>query len=161
MRPSKGSQLACSSGRVGARYGKAWFGERDIGLALVVCAICLLVSAPARCQRQLGSKLPGIGKITPSGLGQQAFTGSVQSLDRQHHVLNVSDAQTNSIEIFPIQKKVKISSVGGKKLKLAALSPGTNVVIYYQEKQGRRTVNQIVVLSSGAPPAKKKPPVSS
>ncbi len=160
MRLSNNSHLDHSPGTRRLRRRKAWLSRCGIGLLLGL-AVCLLVSTPAPSQQQQGSKLPGIGKVKPSGLNQQAFTGSVQSLDRQHHVLNVTAAQGNGAEIFPIQKKIRISSVGGRKLKLAALSPGTNVVVYYQEKGGRRTVNQIVVLSPGTPPAKKKPPVSS
>jgi|SRR5579875_2580879 len=160
MRPPNDSDEVSSLGRRRARHKKVCAGWSGIGTLLIV-ALLLLIATPARSQQQQKSKLPGIGRITSSGLNQQAFTGSVQSLDRQHHVLNVNAAQGNGAEIFPIQKKVRISSISGRKLKLAALSPGTNVVIYYQEKGGRRTVNQIVVLSPAAHPAKKKPPVSS
>ncbi|MGH9354549.1 MAG: hypothetical protein ACRD10_00285 [Terriglobia bacterium] len=131
------------------------------GWLLWVPALFLLISATAFGQQPLGSKLPGIGKITSPGSGQQAFAGSVLSIDQQHHVLNISASPGNGAEIFPIQKKVKVSSVGGRKLKLAALTPGTNVIVYYQEKDGRRAVSQIVVLSSRTPAAKKKSPVSS
>lgn len=162
MRPSNGAQWAQSASRCAASYRKPAFGRIGVGRVLLLSLVCLFVSAAGRSQQRLGGKLPGIGKSTPSGSTQQAFTGSVQSLDKQHHVLNISTSQSGSTEIFPIQKKVKISSVRGRKLKLAALTPGTNVVVYYQEKEGRRTVNQIVVLSSGTTPSsKKKTPASS
>ncbi|MGH9359912.1 MAG: hypothetical protein ACRD22_16405 [Terriglobia bacterium] len=156
MKSLDDSNLTYSSDRRASSCLKATVWRNGIGRALALCFISMLLCAPAWSQLQRVNKLPGIGKITNPGSGEQAFTGSIQSLDRKQHVLNVSDAQSNDTEIFPIQKKVKISSVGGAKLKLASLTPGANVVVYYEDKQGRRTVTQIVVLSSGASPAKKK-----
>lgn len=123
--------------------------------ALAVFTGCLFFSLPAYSQQNRRNKLPGINKITSGAPTRQAFTGSVQSLDRQHHVLDVSAAQGNSTAIFPIRKKVKVSSIDGQKLKLAALTPGTNVIVYFEQKGGRRMVEEIIVLTPGAPASKK------
>lgn len=123
--------------------------------SLAVIAAFLILPARSYSQQNHRSKLPGINKITSSGPGRQAFTGSVQSLDRQHHVLDVSAAKGQSTAIFPLRKNVKVSSIDGQKLKLAALTPGTNVIVYFEQKSGRRTVEQIIVLTPGAPAGKK------
>ncbi|HEX5482476.1 MAG TPA: hypothetical protein VFZ08_07595 [Terriglobia bacterium] len=127
-----------------------------LGLAaLAAVAACLILPMRSYSQQNRRNKLPGINKITSSGPGRQAFTGSVQSLDRQHHVLDVSAAKGQSTAIFPIRKNVKVSSIDGQKLKLASLTPGTNVIIYFEQKSGRRTVEQIIVLTPSAPAGKK------
>ncbi len=154
MQSVEPSKTAHSTARRAGSYLKAAAYRGGAGLAL--CFACALFCAPAWGQLQGVSKLPGIGKITSPGSGQECFTGSIQSLDRKQHVLNVSAVQSNDTEIFPIQKKVKISSAGGSKLKLASLTPGTNVVVCYEDKQGRRTVDQIIVLSSATSSAKNK-----
>lgn len=124
--------------------------------ALAAVAACVLFSLPSYSQQNRRNKLPGINKITSGAPTRQAFTGSVQSLDRQHNVLDVSAAQGNSTAIFPIRKKVKVSSIDGQKLKLAALTPGTNVIVYFEQKGGRRTVEEIIVLTPGAHTGKKE-----
>ena len=111
-----------------------------------------------KAQEQGKSKVPVISKITAGGPTQQAFSGIVKSVDWKSNVLNVDNVNGNSTEIFPIKKKVRVVTADGSGLKLAKLKPGTNVIVYYDQKGDRRAVTQIVVLAGG--PAKKKAPPS-
>ena len=135
--------------------------RRTVPLAVLVGTIILSsllspVVAPAQKGRK--HKVPVINKITSGGGVRQAFTGKVQSVDTKHKVLNVGAAEGGGMEIFPVKKSVSITSADGDKLKLAELKPGSNIIIYYEQKGGERTVKQIVVLAPGADEAKKKPP---
>lgn len=98
-------------------------------------------------------------KIT-SGGSRLAFSGKVQSLDLEHNVLNVNTVQGGNMEIFPVKKNVRVSTVDGAKMKLTELKPGADVIIYYEQKGDRRNVKDIVVLASGGREEKKPPPPS-
>ncbi len=98
-------------------------------------------------------KLPGHN--TMKGPSQQAFTGVVQSLDRKLQVLNVTTRHGKDTEIFPIRKGTHVETLGGKRLTLKSLSPGTNVLIYYSESGGERSIRQVIVLE-GATGKKKE-----
>jgi hypothetical protein len=128
---------------------------------LIIAIACFLFSSLARAQEEHRNKLPGISKITSNGPTRQAFTGSVQLLDTHQRVLNVTAAGGGNTAIFPIGKKVKVSTIDGQKLRVATLTPGTNVIVYYEQKGGRRTVDQIIVLGPHAPTGKKKDRTSS
>jgi len=105
------------------------------------------------------TKVPGLDKIT-TGPSRLAFSGKVQSLDLDRNILNVNTVQGGNTEIFPIKKNVRVATVQGEKLRLTFLTPGTNVIIYYEQKGDRRSVKDIVVISTGAPTEKKSPPSS-
>ncbi len=98
-------------------------------------------------------------KIT-SVSSRLAFSGKVQSLDLEHNVLNVNTVQGGNTEIFPVKKNVRVSTAGGEKMKVAELKPGADVIIYYEQKDDRRTVKDIVVLASGSREEKKPRPPS-
>ena len=83
--------------------------------------------------------------------------GIVKSVDIESEVLNVDNITGKSTEIFPIKKKVHVVTADGDKLKLETLKPGTNVLVYFDQKGDRRTITRIVVLAGG-PPKKKTPP---
>jgi 3-dehydroquinate synthase class II len=51
-----------------------------------------------------------------------------------------------------------VVTADGDKLKLSKLKPGTDVIVYYDQKGDHRAVTEIVVLVGGA--AKKKTPPS-
>jgi hypothetical protein len=132
-------------------------------LALIfVASTCTFFPSTGAAQQGQGarSKLPVINKITSGGPTRAAFTGSVQSLNPKLKVLNVSTAGGQSTAIFPLGKKTKIADINGQKLKLAALTPGTNVIIYYEQSDARRTVEQILVLPGNSLQTKKKSPSS-
>ena len=122
--------------------------------------LCAVVTFAAQEDRK--HKGAVLNKLS-SGQNEQAFTGTVQSLDLHRALLNVSTVQGADTEIFPFKKGVRIATADGAKLKLAALTPGTNVLIYYEQKGDRRTVKHIVVLGANSPkkePDKKSPPPS-
>ncbi len=130
--------------------------------ALAPAAILALLLGPGilRAQEQHKKKVPGLGKIT-GGPNRQAFSGKVASLDLERHLLNVNTVEGGNLEIFPVKKKVQVTTADGEKLKLIALTPGTNVIIYYEQRGDRRTVKNIVVLAAGADEEKKKSPPPS
>ena len=120
--------------------------------------LTLLCSAQAQDERR--TKVPVIGKIT-SASTRLAFSGKVQSLDLQRNLLSVSTVEGSSTEFFPIRKGMSILLAKGGKIKLTELNPGTNVIIYYEQKGDRRTVKEIVVLAARpAEEEKKSPPPS-
>ncbi|MGH9353521.1 MAG: hypothetical protein ACRD2G_15400, partial [Terriglobia bacterium] len=110
--------------------------------AFAVLTALLLIPVPAGAQVTGRQKLPVLGKIVANGPTKGAFTGIIQTLDRRNNVLEVGSADGTDTAIFPISKKVKISSIEGRKLKLAALTPGTNVVVTYEQQGGKRTVQE-------------------
>ncbi|MGD0698095.1 MAG: hypothetical protein ABSB82_25045 [Terriglobia bacterium] len=124
-----------------------------LGTMLVLSVSSRLNSAPA--QEEHKRKMPIVDKIA-GGTNHQAFTGTVASLDLEQRVLEVSASESKTVEIFPIKKGFSVSTADGKKYKLAALIPGTSVMVYYDQKGDHRTVKQIVVLEAGAGEQKKK-----
>lgn len=128
-------------------------------MATAFGACILLFTPPARAQLGDHAKVPGVSKNTSTGPTRQAFTGLIQSLDRKQHILNVAAGENSAI--FPIRKKMKVSAIGGARLSLAALTPGTNVIVYYEQRGGHRTVDQIIVLAAPAASGNKKARPSS
>lgn len=144
-----GTRVPTPRVRPGAR------GASALAFALMLCAIAAFAG-----QEERKRKVPVIDKIA-SGSNQQAFSGTVQSLDMKREVLNVNTVQGGNTEIFPIRKGIHVSSAGGEKLKLATLTPGTNILIYYEQKGDRRTVKDIVVLGNARPKKDTKSPPPS
>ena len=128
--------------------------------ALLVACLCFLFQvAPVHAQEHK-NKVPIVGKLT-TGNRQAAYSGKVQSLDMKQKVLNVNPLQGRNSEIFPFKKNVHIENLNGGRMDLSALTPGTAVLIYFDQKSGERTIKNIVVLSSGKEQAKGKPSPSS
>jgi Cu/Ag efflux protein CusF len=125
-------------------------------LALVIWGLPLCTTLGA--QEEHKPRVPGLDKITSPGITQQAFMGVVKSIDLESEVINVDNMNGKSTEFFPIKKKIRVVTADGDKLKLSTLKPGTNVLVYYDQKGDRRTVTRIVVLAGGE--AKKKTPPS-
>ena len=143
--------------------GRAACIRRGVMLSLLAC-LGAFIQFPSMsfAQQELGSrsKLPVINRITSNGPTRSAFTGSVESLDPKLKILDVSSAHGRSTALFPLSKKTKISSLTGQRLKLASLTPGTTVIVYYEQNAARRTVQQVIVLGSDAPQIKKNPHTS-
>jgi hypothetical protein len=116
-------------------------------------------AAPLHAQ-QHKSKVPLVGKLAP-GFQQQAFSGKVQSLSMKDRILNVNSVNGRESEIFPFKKNVRVEGINGNKLSLAEVTPGTTVLIYFNQRSGERTIKNIVILSSGKKQAKGKPAPSS
>jgi hypothetical protein len=123
------------------------------GLALTLEVVFGFSSAHAQDQRR--RKIPVVDKLT-SGSYRQAFSGKLESIDLQRHVLEVDALEGKGMEIFPVNKGISVSTAGGEKLKLKELKPGNNIIIYYEQKGERRTVKEIVVLAAGADEENKK-----
>jgi hypothetical protein len=127
------------------------------GLALGLAVSFGLGVAPAQEHKR---KVPRLDKITAGGASQQAFSGKVQSVDLERSLLNVNTVQGGVTEIFPVKKTVHVMTANGDRLKLGGLTPGTNIIVYYEQKGDRRTVKQIVVLAAAPREEKKSPPPS-
>jgi len=125
-------------------------------LALVLWGLPCQITVKAQDQRK--PKVPVIDKITFGGTTHQQFSGVVKSIDLQSEILNVDTVNGSATEIFPIKKKVHVTTADGDKLNLTKLKPGTNVLVYYEQKGDHKTVTEIVVLTGGA--VKKKTPPS-
>ena len=118
-------------------------------------AVIWLVGA-ASAQQQEKPKLPGIDKII-SAQEHLMFTGTVKSLDEKHNILSVNSVEGSDTEIFPIKHSTHVETLDGFRKKLAALSPGTRVNVYYDQHADHRTVTRIELFASES---KKKEPHS-
>jgi hypothetical protein len=126
---------------------------------LGACWFAFIQGAPLHAQDHK-SKVPIVGKLS-SGNRQAAYSGKVQSVDMKQRILNVNALGGPNTEIFPFKKNVRIENLNGGRMGLSALTPGTAVLIYFNQKSGERTIKNIVVLSSGKEQAKGKPAPSS
>lgn len=133
-------------------------GALACAAALLFAVFYALNPAALRAQGLSPKRVPGINKIESSGATKGVFTGGVQLLDLHSKVLEVSAADGVSTAIFPINKKVKVASIEGRKLKLAALTPGTSVIVHYQQQGGRRTVQEITVVKKATSTSASKKP---
>src|SRR5581483_1854096 len=125
-------------------------------LILPLCLLLGMAWAVNAVAQEEKHKIPVIDKLA-TGSSHQAFSGRVLSFDKDRHILNVNTVQGGNTEIFPVKKGVRVSTADGERLKLKDLSPGTNVLIYFEQRREHRTVTEIVVLGSGASDEKKKP----
>jgi hypothetical protein len=141
----------CLSGEDAARrlVAARWL----VGLAILVAMVAR--SNGARAQDQKKRKIPVVDKIT-GGNSHQAFSGKVQAVDLKRHVLEVNHAEGTGMEIFPLKSGVPVTSAAGAKLKLDQLKEGTDVIIYYDVKDDRRSIKEIVVLAPGSTENHKK-----
>jgi hypothetical protein len=114
---------------------------------LVLTFLGLALARPARAQDERRSKVPVIGKIA-GGSSHQAFSGKVKSVDLKRELLSVGTVEGGATEFFPIKKNVPVQSADGTKLKVKELTPGTNIIVYYDVKEDRRSVSEIMVLGA-------------
>ncbi len=119
-----------------------------------------MAASPAAGQ-QHRTKVPIADKIITPGPAHQAFTGMVASLDTKRHVLNVNTVEGGSSEIFPLKKNTKVATANGRPMTLTALQPGTDVIVYYEQKGDQRSVQNIVILAPKNEGKGKKAPPSS
>jgi len=123
------------------------------GAALIMAIVFGFSAGHAQDQRR--RKIPVVDKLT-SGSYRQAYSGKLDSVDLKRHVFEVDAIEGKSVEIFPVNKGISVSTAGGERLKLNDLKPGNNVLILYEQKGDRRTVKEIVVLAAGAEEKNKK-----
>ena len=124
---------------------------RWAGAALAI----LMLVATARGQQEEKPKIPGIDKII-SAQEHLAFNGTVKSVDEKHNILSVNSVEGGDTEIFPIKHSTHVETADGFRKKLDVLSPGTRVIVYYDQKSDRRTVTRIELFASET--KKKEPP---
>ena len=124
-----------------------------VGLALLVSLVAASSGTWAQDERK--RKIPVVDKIT-GGNTRQAFSGKVQTVDLKRHVLEVNHAEGTGMEIFPIKNGVTVTSAAGNRMKLEQLKQGSNVIIYYEVKDDKRSVKEIVVLVPGSTEDHKK-----
>lgn len=131
-------------------------------MLVALVAVCLVIVAQPSllCAQQQKSKFPGVGKHS-SRNRQNAYSGKVQSLDLKQKILSVNSLHGEDSEIFPIKKNVRVENLGGTRMKLTALKPGTTVLIYFDQKSGERIIKNIVILGSGKNQEKGKRAPSS
>ena len=125
----------------------------------VALALAFSGAAQMQGQEEHKRKLPVLDKITSSN-GQEAFSGSVQSLDWKTSLLLVHSTRDNTDEYFPVKKSVRVSAATGQRVTTDSLKPGTSVLVYYEQKGDRRAIKEIVVLAppGQAPKEKSNPP---
>ena len=120
--------------------------------ALVVLAMLMfVVTAPAQQERP---KLPGLDKII-SANQHLMFTGKVKLLDEKRNTLSVSAVEGSDTEIFPIKHNTRVRTSDGFRRKLNVLTPGTQVIVYYDQHSDRRTITRIELFTSET--TKKEP----
>lgn len=126
------------------------------GMLLLVIFVLGLQTAPAQDQHK--RKVPIVDKLSAGS--RQAFTGKLETLDLQHHVMELNATESKSLEIFPVKKGISVTSADGEKMSLSQLKPGNEVIVYYEQKGDRRTVKDIVLLTAGSTekPKKSAPP---
>jgi hypothetical protein len=124
-------------------------------VAVLVPAIFLLVGT-AWAQEEAKPKLPGVDKII-SAQEHLAFTGTVKSVDEKHNILSVNSVEGGDTEIFPIKHSTHVETADGFKKKLDILSPGTRIIVFYDQRADHRTVTRIELFASES---KKKEPHS-
>jgi hypothetical protein len=128
------------------RSARGWAPLRVAALAVAAGIFASLPATTLRAQ-QHKSKVPLLGKLASPN--QEAYTGTVQSLNIKENILSVNSRQGRDTEIFPLKKDVRVEAVDGKRMQIENLTPGTSVLIYFHQKRGERTVKNIIVLDSG------------
>ena len=101
-------------------------------------------------------KIPGLDKIISSN-EHLAFTGTVKSVDEKRNVISVLGVEGEDTEIFPIKHSTHVETADGFRKRLDVLSPGTRVIVYYDQHADHRTVTRIELFASET---KKKEPHS-
>lgn len=139
-------------------------GDQGVGRvirALLMVAMLVLgtggVMSGAQTTDQHHRKVPVIDKISPGGPVQQAFIGSVKSLNLKGSVLEVTGARDGTEEYFPFKKNVRVSTADGKYATLDNVKLGWNVMVYYEEKDNGPSIKEIVLLGPPKPPAAAAP----
>ncbi len=160
MPASPSTHRVFSAGRLPRTPGAAPRAARMHLLAAPFLLAALLISsAPVAAQgpqqEETEGRIPLPTKKTMGG-AHRAFSGKIESLDLKQKVLIVGTVEGGATEIFPIKKGVAVSGAKGKKMKLEELAPGTNVIVYYDYRDGRRSVNEIMVLAVGPPGKEEK-----
>lgn len=120
---------------------------------MLLMGLAFVCAAPAQEEKP---KLPGLDKII-SANEHLAFTGTVKSVDEKRNVLSIDSVEGGTTEIFPIKHSTHVMTADGFRKRLDVLSPGTRVIVYYDQRADRRMVTRIELFASES---KKKEPHS-
>jgi hypothetical protein len=132
---------------------------QGFGAGAGLLILLALVAVPRPGSGQEKKKVPVLDKITSVPEGQNEFNGKVQSLDLKNEVLNLQSLHEDDTEIFPIKKSVTVATANGYRVDISALKPGTNVLVYFEQRGDKRKVKEIVILGE-APAAGAKTPAA-
>jgi hypothetical protein len=113
-----------------------------------------LLAVPARSQDERSTRAPDVGRV--GGTSRLAFSGVVTTVDLDKKVLHVDTVEGTFTEIFPLKKGFEVSSARGGRMKVEELKPGMNVIVYYQQRRGRRNVTEIMVIGTASSETEKK-----
>jgi len=136
------------------RRGQYFRAIWHLGWPLFVVVLGLVCAASA--QQEEKPKIPGLDKIIAAN-EHLCFTGTVKSVDEKHNVLSINSVEGSDTEIFPIKHGTHVETSDGFRKKLDILSPGTRVIVYYDQRSDHRTVTRIELFNSES---KKKEPHS-
>lgn len=153
MKPLSLRQLDVQAERRAAERVLAVY--RAIGMAALFALTFLFVLGSALAQEEK-PKVPGLDKIIAAN-EHLMFTGKVKNVDIDHNTLSVSSVEGSDTEIFPIKHGTHVYTSDGFRKKLDTLAPGTQVIVYYDQRSDRRTVTHIELYTSET---KKKEPHS-
>ena len=135
-----------------ARFPAIWRARRRPAL-LLLAMLMFVGGAPAQQEKP---KVPGLDKIIAANQ-HLMFTGKVKLLDEQRNTLSVSSVEGSDTEIFPIKHSTRVLTSDGFRKKLNVLTPGTQIIVYYDQRSDHRSITQIELYTSET---KKKEPHS-
>jgi hypothetical protein len=119
--------------------------------------LCVLsLSVAGRAQEEEKPKVPGLDKIIAAN-EHLMFTGKIKSIDLDHNTMSVSSVEGSDTEIFPVKHSTHVLTSDGFRKRIDILSPGTQVIVYYDQRSDHRTVTHIDLYTSET---KKKEPQS-
>jgi len=127
---------------------------RGRALRRVAAAVALLAAGMMLAQEHK-PKVPVLDKLATASL-HQAFSGTVQSLDAKHNILNVNAVEGGVTETFPVKKTTHVFTTAGDRIKVSDLAPGANIIVYYELHADHRNVTKIEILRSES--KKQAPP---
>ena len=81
---------------------------------------------------------------TPRNL--EAFTGKLSLVEPKRKKLTLLSVEGRFTEIFSCKNGPTIRTAYGKKRKFRDLRPGMTLVVYYNSRNGRRTVRDVMIL---------------
>lgn len=130
---------------------RAIHSSQRFGLWVLIACLAVSTVAAARPQDEhRRTKVPLIGKIA-GGSNRQAFSGKVQAVDTKRNLLLVDTVEGGQTEYFPVKKNFEVTTARGEKIRVKELQPGSNVIVYYEVKDDRRSVTDILILGPKNP----------
>jgi hypothetical protein len=129
---------------------------RQISRLALIGLVALISVGSALAQEEEKPKVPGLDKIIEANQ-HLMFTGKVKAVDLNRNTLSVSSIEGSDTEIFPIKSSTHVLTSDGFRKKIDVLSPGTQIIVYYDQRADRRSITHIDLYTSET---KKKEPHS-